>query len=86
VVELKARDRGPDHVLLDDELNEVISAALATLSEERRMIFVLKVLEHFSYEEISLMMGHSIPKLKTDVHRAKLEMRRIVGPYLEVRE
>jgi RNA polymerase sigma-70 factor (ECF subfamily) len=85
IAELKAPERGPERALLDTELSNVIDSALAELSSERRMVFVLKVLEHLSYQEISEIMGHSIPKLKTDLHRARLEMRRIIGPYLETR-
>jgi RNA polymerase sigma-70 factor (ECF subfamily) len=39
-----------------------------------------------SYEEIAEMTGFSIPKLKTDLHRAKAQMRRLIRPYLEVRD
>jgi hypothetical protein len=30
-----------------------------------------------------LITNASIPKLKTDLHRAKAEMRRLIRPYLE---
>ena len=86
VSELRSNAPGPDRALLDTELNSVIGSALGKLPQERRIIFVLKVLERLSYEEIAQIVGHSIPKLKTDVHRAKLEMRRIIGPYLEARQ
>jgi RNA polymerase sigma-70 factor (ECF subfamily) len=84
VLAIESREKGPDRVLLDGELNKVIDTALARLPEDRRLIFVLKVLEQLSYEEISEILGHSIGKLKTDVHRARLEMRQSIGQYLEV--
>jgi RNA polymerase sigma-70 factor (ECF subfamily) len=36
-----------------------------------------------SYEDISQITGSTVPKLKTDLHRARLEMKRLIGPYLE---
>ena len=86
VLAIESREKPPDRVLLDGELNRVIDTALGRLPEDRRLIFVLKVLEQLSYEEISEILGHSIGKLKTDVHRARLEMRQSIGQYLEVQE
>jgi RNA polymerase sigma-70 factor, ECF subfamily len=41
------------------------------------------MMQQLSYEEIAEITGFSIPKLKTDLHRAKAEMRRLIRPYLE---
>ena len=48
------------------------------------MVFTLKILHQCSYEEIAEITGFSIPKLKTDLHRARVEMRRRIGPYVRV--
>ena len=73
----------PDRRLLNTELRRVIHGALARLDDDKRLVFTLKVLQQQSYEEIAAVTGYSIPKLKTDLHRAKAEMRRMIGPYLE---
>jgi RNA polymerase sigma-70 factor (ECF subfamily) len=73
----------PDNILLGDELNDRIRNALQALDEDKRMVFILKVLRQLNYEEISQITGSTIPKLKTDLHRARLEMKRLIGPYLE---
>jgi RNA polymerase sigma-70 factor (ECF subfamily) len=75
----------PDRELLGKELNDVIRAALAELDADKRLVFTLKELQHLSYREISEITGSAIPKLKTDLHRAKIEMRRILRPYLEAK-
>jgi RNA polymerase sigma-70 factor (ECF subfamily) len=75
----------PDKELLGKELNDVIRAALAELDADKRLVFTLKELQHLSYREISEITGSAIPKLKTDLHRAKIEMRRILRPYLEAK-
>jgi len=73
----------PDAELLNLELQDVIRDALGKLSEDKRLVFVLKILQHKSYEEIAEITGSAIPKLKTDLFRAKAEMRKLVRPYLE---
>ena len=72
----------PAGQLLDKELNGVIGKALMRLDEDKRLVFTLKVLQQRSYEEIAEITGFSVGKLKTDLHRARAEMRRRIGPYL----
>jgi RNA polymerase sigma-70 factor (ECF subfamily) len=79
-------NQSPDDVLLGGELNDKIRAALQSLSEDKRMVFTLKILRQLSYEDISQITGSTIPKLKTDLHRAKAEMRILLGHYLEERK
>lgn len=73
----------PDRQFLSKELNQVIGAALEKLDFDKRLVFTLKELQHLSYKEISDITGSSIPKLKTDLRRAKIEMRDTLEPYLE---
>src|SRR5438552_3166637 len=83
---LNLSDRGPVPVkqLLNKELNEVIQNSLALLDEDKRLVFTLKVFQQCSYEEIAEITGFSIPKLKTDLHRARTEMRRRISPYVRL--
>jgi RNA polymerase sigma-70 factor (ECF subfamily) len=76
-------NRTPEGNFLDGELKDEISAALQKLDEDKRMVFTLKILRQLSYEDIAQITGSTIPKLKTDLHRAKLEMRSLIRPYLE---
>ena len=83
-VSLGLQDQGPrpDEKLITGELQGAIQQALASLGEDYRMVFVLKVLKEKSYEEISKITGSSVGKLKTDLHRARIEMKRKLQPYL----
>jgi RNA polymerase sigma-70 factor (ECF subfamily) len=74
----------PVERLLGKELNEVIKRSLAALDEDKRLVFTLKVFQQCSYEEIAEITGFSIAKLKTDLHRARTEMRRRVSLYAGV--
>ncbi len=74
----------PEGSMLDRELTETIHKALAELDDDKRIVFSLKIFHEKSYEEISSITGHSIGKLKTDLHRARAEMRKRLEPYLAV--
>jgi RNA polymerase sigma-70 factor, ECF subfamily len=72
----------PEGAVLDRELAETIEQALLALDEDKRVVFSLKIFHEKSYEEISAITGHSIGKLKTDLHRARAEVRKRIAPYL----
>lgn len=80
---LESIGRLPEGMMLDRELNEVIGQALLELDDDKRVVFTLKIFHEMSYEEISRITGHSIGKLKTDLHRARQLMRRRIAPYLK---
>lgn len=82
VLNLSNSEPLPEGELLNKEFNEVIHRALNALDEDKRTVFTLKVFHQRSYEEIADITGFSIPKLKTDLHRARREMRRRIRPYL----
>lgn len=84
VAQLSDNDLLPDDQLLSKELNTVIHTALAGLDADKREVFTLKVFHQRSYEEIAEITGFSVAKLKTDLHRARAEMRRRIQPYLGV--
>lgn len=86
VIESKSPLISPDKQLLNEELNQVIQKALLQLDEDRRVVFVLKIFQQLSYQEISEITGLSLPKLKTDLHRAKVDVRRLIHPYLEAKK
>ena len=82
VLDLSDQSPVPVNQLLDKEFNQVVQRSLAKLDDDKRMVFTLKVLHQRSYEEIAEITGFSIPKLKTDLHRARAEMRQRVGRYI----
>jgi RNA polymerase sigma-70 factor, ECF subfamily len=84
VMDLSDHKPVPVDGLLNKELSEVIRRSLAALDEDKRLVFTLKVLHQCSYEEIASITGSSIAKLKTDLHRARAEMRRRIGSYAGV--
>lgn len=77
------KNPSPDAGFLNKELHQIIKSALARLNEDKRIVFVLKEMQDLSYQEIAEITGHSISKLKTDLFRAKAEMRTLIRPYME---
>ena len=84
VMDLSDKKPAPVEGLLSKELNELIRRSLAALDEDKRLVFTLKVLHQCSYEEIAAITGFSLAKLKTDLHRARAEMRKRISPYAGV--
>ncbi|HEV8367469.1 MAG TPA: sigma-70 family RNA polymerase sigma factor [Pyrinomonadaceae bacterium] len=84
VLDLSDNEPVPVERLLSKELNELIRLALNALDEDKRVVFTLKVFHQCSYEEIAGITGFSLAKLKTDLHRARAEMRRRIKPYAGV--
>jgi len=82
VLDLSDQQPVPVNQLLSKELNALIERSLATLDDDKRLVFTLKVFQQCSYEEIAEITGFSISKLKTDLHRARAEMRKRISPYV----
>ena len=85
VLDLHDAEPVPVDRLLGKELNELIRRSLALLDDDKRLVFTLKVFQQCSYEEIAEITGFSLAKLKTDLHRARSEMRKRIGSYVGVR-
>jgi len=84
VIDVSDQKPVPVDRLLSKELNELIRRALEALDDDKRLVFTLKVFHQCSYEEIAEITGFSLAKLKTDLHRARAEMRRRIQPYAGV--
>jgi RNA polymerase sigma-70 factor, ECF subfamily len=74
----------PDERLLQKELHRAVEQALGTLDPDKRAVFTLRVFQLRSYEEIAEITGFSLSKVKSDIHRARAEMRRLIRPYREM--
>lgn len=84
VLDLSDSEPVPVERLLSKELNELIRRSLEALDDDKRMVFTLKVFHQCSYEEIAGITGFSLAKLKSDLHRARAEMRKRIRPYAGV--
>jgi RNA polymerase sigma-70 factor (ECF subfamily) len=84
ILELSDDELQPDALLLNQELSHRIQDALGSLDEDKRLVFVLRVIHQHNYDEIAEITGFSLSKLKTDIFRARAEMKRLLRSYLEM--
>ena len=61
-----------------DERHEYVEAAMRELPEHQRVPLVLFHFEELPYEDIARRLGVSLPKVKTDIHRARLALAKIL--------
>ncbi|MGA9522562.1 MAG: RNA polymerase sigma factor [Myxococcaceae bacterium] len=71
----------PEVVLLGRETEAVMSRALESLSTERRAALLMRVDHGLGYDEIARAMGWNIPKVKNEIHRARLQLRNALVRY-----
>jgi RNA polymerase sigma-70 factor, ECF subfamily len=84
VTQLVDARKNPDEAFQTIELENVVANVIADLPEKYKEVFVLSVLHHLSYQRIADIVGRSLPSIKTDIHRARLEVRKRVKDYLKV--
>lgn len=72
----------PEALLMHREADELLSRALADLPEERRAALLLRIDHGLEYEEIRLVTGWSLAKVKNEIHRARLELRARLAKYV----
>ena len=70
------------HQYEKDELLELIRTALACLDEDYREVFVMRLYQDMSYDEIASLTGHSAAAVKTKVWRAKQRIQDLLAPVL----
>ncbi|OPX89533.1 MAG: ECF RNA polymerase sigma factor SigW [Pelotomaculum sp. PtaB.Bin104] len=74
--EVASEDGDPLRALEEKEFNNLVQAAIKSLSDEHRTVLILREIEGFSYEEISSMIGCSLGTVKSRLSRAREVMRR----------
>jgi RNA polymerase sigma-70 factor (ECF subfamily) len=83
IIHLEAAGGSPEDLALKGELREVAQRIIDSLGFKYREVFVLAVIEGFSYQEVAEMLGRKIQSVKTDIHRARLMIRNQLARYLK---
>ena len=73
----------PLEALERKEIRERLVAALGSLAQKYREVFVLRDVEHMSIEDTALALGISAGAVKTRLLRARLMLRDLLSPGLE---
>jgi RNA polymerase sigma-70 factor, ECF subfamily len=72
----------PEALLLRREADELLSRALQHVPEERRAALLLQMDHGLPYAEIASILDWSVPKVKIEIHRARLKLRAELSKYL----
>ncbi|MGH7415601.1 MAG: sigma-70 family RNA polymerase sigma factor [Candidatus Rokuibacteriota bacterium] len=73
----------PDAVLERSELEAALQRAIAELSEERRMVVVLRDIEGLSYEEIAQVLELELGTVRSRLHRARVDLKDKLERFLQ---
>lgn len=70
----------PSEAYEKTEIKNAVLKAMESLPQKYREVFLLRDVEHLSVEETSKMLGVSTAAVKTQLHRARLQMREQLVP------
>jgi RNA polymerase sigma-70 factor, ECF subfamily len=73
----------PIEEYIEGYLSEPVSKALAGLTPEQREIVLLADIERCSYEEIGQIVGCSVGTVRSRLHRARGQLRKLVTRYMK---
>ncbi|MCG8349361.1 MAG: sigma-70 family RNA polymerase sigma factor [Chloroflexales bacterium] len=79
---LNAWQRDPVATALDNELHAQLESALTKLSENLRVIFVLRELYGLSAEETAMALELGESAVKVRLHQARLRLRELLANYM----
>jgi RNA polymerase sigma-70 factor (ECF subfamily) len=68
---------------VEAQLSEPVSKALAELTPEQRQIVLLADIEECSYLEIARVVGCSVGTVRSRLHRARGQLRKLVSRYMK---
>ncbi len=77
------KDTGtPEHLLMRDELQDVVYDTIEHLPKELRLAIKLRELEGLTYEEIASVMDCPVGTVRSRIFRARAVIDRSVDPFL----
>jgi RNA polymerase sigma-70 factor (ECF subfamily) len=63
------------------EIQEALGKALSAIPQEYQSVFVLRDVDKLSNEEVSDILGVSVPAIKSRLHRARLMLRKRLAEF-----
>jgi RNA polymerase sigma-70 factor (ECF subfamily) len=73
------REASPDAMILAEEEQQTVRAALLAVPEKMRTALSLRYYRHMEYQEIAETMGVTLGNVKTLIHRGKASLARALG-------
>jgi RNA polymerase sigma-70 factor (ECF subfamily) len=79
----ETRGLEPDKLLEKKEMKDLLKAAVDSLPEKQRTVFILNKYENLSPREIADILGVSSNSVEVRVHRAKINLQKKLTPLLK---
>ena len=83
LIDIPDAQRTPEEAINDNELSDIISAAIQKIPEKYRTSFVLREVNEMSYEEIAAVTGLKLGTVRSRINRARNHFRQLIAPVLE---
>lgn len=77
------RDPGPEEAVRKKELAEAVTAALAALPPDQRLVVTLRDVEGLSAAEAARTLKLSVPAVKSRLHRGRLALKARLARFAE---
>ena len=76
----------PQQMAEMSERSRALHAAIRRLPHDQRLLILLYHTENKSYEEIAETVGHPIGTVKSRLHRARMNLRKMLAGQMELFE
>ena len=77
-IEIKDDSPSPEKLAEQNELRDMVAAAVKLLSDEHRAVIVLRDIRGMSYSEIAEILGCSDGTVKSRISRARAQLKMIL--------
>jgi RNA polymerase sigma-70 factor, ECF subfamily len=81
--EIPERPVSPIEEYVEGQLSEPVAKALAELTPEQRKIVLLADVEECSYQEIGRIVGCSVGTVRSRLHRARSQLRKLINQHMK---
>ena len=76
--QIVSNDPLPEDTVERGELHDLVNGAISSLSEEHRLVIVLRDLQGFSYEEIARILKCPEGTVKSRINRARMALKNVL--------
>jgi RNA polymerase sigma-70 factor (family 1) len=70
-------DITPQYLMEEEEFKQKLEAAISSLPEKNRVVFLMNRIEKLTYREIAERLGLSVKAVEKRMHKALMELRHI---------
>lgn len=81
--EFESADPSPQGVVIENEMTEILKKCVQSLPFLQREALILREYQNLDYQDIAKILKKSLGTIKTLIHRARMNLKAKLLPYLE---